>query len=388
MVNGAEPVRAEAEPVRAEAAPDGAGASPDGELAVPGPPAADVDEGPRGPSWRRSAERFALLALLVAVVVAFALAEPDFRTVANLRVILATQSTLIILALAALFPLIVGQFDLSVAAIMGTSSIVAAGVLSKDHAPLAVAVAAGIASGLIVGAFNGWLVTRVRVNSLIVTLGVATILPGLVDWYSSGLTIVSGIPQSLVNAATGNLLGLPRAFLWIIPVVVIIWYVLTQTPWGRRLEAIGANQEAARLVGVRNDRLVLTSFVVSGGLSALAGVLNLAQNGSADPQTSLGSLLLPALAAVFLGATAFRPGHYNVPGTVVAVFFVAFAVSGLTLAGAAPWVDQVFNGAALIIAVTLSTLAATGGGGGRPASRALRSALRARTSQRAAPGSR
>jgi ribose transport system permease protein len=371
MVNGAEPVRAEA--------------APDGELAVAGPSAADVGEGPRGPSWRRSAERFALLTLLVAVVVAFALTEPDFRTVANLRVILATQSTLIILALAALFPLIVGQFDLSVAAIMGTSSIVAAGVLSKNHAPLAVAVAAGIASGLIVGAFTGWLVTRVRVNSLIVTLGVATILPGLVDWYSSGLTIVSGIPQSLVNAATGNLLGLPRAVFWIIPVIVIIWYVLTQTPWGRRLEAIGANQEAARLVGVRNDRLVLTSFVVSGGLSALAGVLDLAQNGSADPQTSLGSLLLPALAAVFLGATAFRPGHYNVPGTVVAVFFVAFAVSGLTLAGAAPWVDQVFNGAALIIAVTLSTLAATGGGD-RPAGRTLRSVLRARTSQRAAPG--
>jgi ribose transport system permease protein len=372
MVNGAEPVRAEA--------------APDSVQAVAGVAAADVEEAPRGSTWRRSAERFALLTLLVVVVVAFALAEPDFRTVANLRVVLATQSTLIILALAALFPLIVGQFDLSVAAIMGTSSIVAAGVLSKNHAPLAVAVAAAIASGLIVGAFNGWLVTRVRVNSLIVTLGVATILPGLVDWYSSGLTIVSGIPQSLVNSATGNLLGLPRAFFWIIPVVVIIWYVLTQTPWGRRLEAIGANQEAARLVGVRNDRLVLTSFVVSGGLSALAGVLDLAQNGSADPQTSLGSLLLPALAAVFLGATAFHPGHYNVPGTVVAVFFVAFAVSGLTLGGAAPWVNQVFNGAALIIAVTLSTLAATGGGD-RPAGRSLRSALRARASQRAAaPG--
>ena len=84
-------------------------------------------------------------------------------------------------------------------------------------------------------------------------------------------------------------------------------------PWGRHLEAIGANQEAARLVGVPIDRMVLSSFVVSGGLAALAGVLMLAQNGSADPQTSLGSLLLPALAAVFLGATAFRPGHYNVP---------------------------------------------------------------------------
>jgi len=372
MVNGPEPVRTEA--------------VPDGEPAAASGPAGELAAEQNGRSWLWWAERFALLALLVAVVVSFALAEPDFRTLANLRVVLATQATLIILALAALFPLIVGQFDLSVAAIMGTSSIVAAGVLSKNHAPLVVALIVGVASGLVVGAFNGWLVTRVRVNSLIVTLGVATILPGLVDWYSNGLTIVSGIPQSLLDAASGKLLGLPKSILWAIPVIVIIWYVLTQTPWGRRLEAIGANQEAARLVGVRNDRLVLTSFVVSGGLSALAGILSLAQNGSADPQTSLGSLLLPALAAVFLGATAFRPGHYNVPGTVVAVFFVAFAVSGLTLAGAAPWVNQVFNGAALIIAVTLSTLAAAGGG--RPASRALRSALRARARQQsAAPGS-
>lgn len=344
-----------------------------------------ADERPAGGvPWRVSAERFALPALLIVVVVAFALTQPDFRTLANLRVILATQSTLIILALAAIFPLIAGQFDLSVAAVMGTSSIVAAGVMSKNHAPLPVAIATGIVTGVVVGAFNGWLITRVRVNSLIVTLGVATILPGLVDWYSSGLTIVSGIPQSLINSASGLWLGLPRSIYWVIPVVLVIWYVLTQTPWGRRLAAIGANQEAARLVGVPIDRLVLTSFMVSGGLAALAGVLSLAQNGSADPQTSLGSLLLPALAAVFLGATAFRPGHYNVAGTVVAVFFVAAAVSGLTLAGAAPWVSQVFNGAALIIAVTLSTLAATGGND-RVAGRALRAALRSRTSQQADP---
>jgi ribose transport system permease protein len=363
---------------------DGSGPAPAAAPSGPGVIGGTETTGRPGTSWRSNEERYALLALLVAVVVVFALTEHNFRTMANLRVILSTQSALLILALAALFPLIAGQFDLSVAAVMGTSSIAAAGVMSKNHAPLPLAIVVGILVGLVIGTFNGWLVTRLRVNSLIVTLGVATILPGLVDWYSSGLTIVSGIPQSLINLASGDLIGLPRSIYWVIPVVVIVWYVLTQTPWGRRLEAIGANQEAARLVGVPNDRLVLSSFVVSGGLSALAGVLSLAQNGSADPQTSLGSLLLPALAAVFLGATAFRPGHYNVAGTVVAVFFVAFSVSGLTLAGTAPWVNQVFNGAALIVAVTLSTLAAAGGGD-RVAGRAFRAALRAKPRPEAVP---
>jgi len=124
----------------------------------------------------------------------FVLTEPDFRTLANPAVILATQSTLVILALAAIFPLIAGQFDLSVAAVMGTSSIAAAGVLSKSHASAGRGHRGRHCHRTDHRAFNGWLVTRVRVNSLIVTLGVATILPGLVDWYSSGLTIESGIP--------------------------------------------------------------------------------------------------------------------------------------------------------------------------------------------------
>lgn len=315
---------------------------------------------PRTFDARRTIERYALPILLVIVFVVFAVHDARFRSLDNVRVVLATNSVLVVLAVATIVPLIAGQFDLSVAAVMGTASIVCGGALSNHHAPLVVAILLGVGSGTIVGLFNGLLVTRIGVNSLIVTLGVATILPGLVDWYSSGLTIVKDIPAGFTESASGNALGIPRSVYWVLPIIVIVWFVLTQTPWGRRLEAIGSNSEAARLVGVPADRTVLLSFVASGSLAGFAGVLTLARDGAANPQTSLGSLLLPALAAVFLGATAFRPGHYNVPGTVVAVFFVAFSVSGLSLAGAAPWVEQVFNGSALVIAVTLSTMAATG----------------------------
>lgn len=305
-------------------------------------------------------ERFALPALAVITVAAFASTEAHFRTLANLRVVLASNSVLVVLALATIIPLIGGQFDLSVAATMGAASIACGGALSHFRSPVWLAVLIGVGSGALVGVFNGALVTIVGVNSLIVTLGVSTILPGVVDWYSKGLTIVSHIPPSLTGSASGDSFGIPRSMFWIVPVIALVWFGLTQTPWGLNLEAIGSNAEASRLVGIDTNRHIFASFVTSGTLAGLAGVLTLARDGAANPQTSMGSLLLPALAAVFLGATAFRPGHYNVPGTVIAVFFVAFSVSGLTLAGAAPWVEQVFNGSALVVAVTLSTLASKG----------------------------
>jgi ribose transport system permease protein len=310
----------------------------------------------------RFVERWALLVILVLVLIYFSVAATDFANMANLRVVLASESVLITVALAASLPLLVGEFDLSVVAIMGTATVVTGGLLSNSHWPLLLAVLAGVASGALIGAFNGLLVTRVGVNSLILTLGVSTILPGLVTWYTNGLTIVSGIPASLSNATNDLFLGLPRSIWFVAIIALAVWYLTTQIPWGRRTGAIGSNKEAARLIGIRTDRTVFVMFVFSGVLCGIAGVLLLARQGSADPQASAGGLLLPALAAVFLGSTAYTPGRYNVPGTVTAALFVAFSVSGLTLMGAAAWVEQVFNGVALVVAVTLSTLAAKGGG--------------------------
>jgi ribose transport system permease protein len=137
--------------------------------------------------------------------------------------------------------------------------------------------------------------------------------------------------------------------------VLAAWYVLAQTPYGRCLYAIGSNPRAARLVGIPVRRYVLLAFAAAGALAGLAGVLQTARTGgaTADPGTSL---LFPALAAAFLGATAIRPGQFNVVGTVIGVLFVAVSVSGLTLAGASDWVNPVFNGAALLVAVVLSSL--------------------------------
>lgn len=301
-------------------------------------------------------ERFGLLVLFLAVMVVFSLVSEPFSSPNNLRIILGTQAVLGLVALASIIPLIAGQFDLSVGAIMGTCSIIAAAAMSHGHQPLAVAVLAALAAGAVIGLVNGVVVAYVGVNSFIVTLATATVLQGLVLWYTEGDTISGDISTGLISSSSGNWLGIPKGLLWLLPVAILLWYVLGHTPWGRHLSATGSNERAARLAGLRVRWLTVAAFVIAGSVSALAGVLQTGQAGSGDPQNSLGGILLPALAAAFLGSSAFSPGKFNVPGTLLAVYFVAFAVSGFQFIGAASWIQQLFNGLALAGAVTLSTV--------------------------------
>lgn len=148
---------------------------------------------------------------------------------------------------------------------------------------------------------------------------------------------------------------MPKPFVLLIVIALIVWYVLMHVPYGRKLESIGSNRTAARLVGIRVDRLVFVSFLISGLLASIAGILLTSSTGSGSP-TAGPSYLFAALAAVFIGTTAIRPGRYNVWGTILGVFLVAVAVDGFTLMGAEAWVNQVFNGSALVISVAISTL--------------------------------
>ena len=134
-----------------------------------------------------------------------------------------------------------------------------------------------------------------------------------------------------------------------------MWYLLDHTPYGRYLQAVGSNPNAARLVGLDVGRITILSFVISGAITGFAGVLQVARDGGANPQTG-GSIALPVLAVAFLGVTSIHPGRFNVPGTLLAVFFLATTVSGLSLVGVDNWVESAFNGAALLAAVALSTI--------------------------------
>lgn len=325
-----------------------------------GPP---VDE-PAGRSrlWlraRSAAERYALVALTIGVFIFFAVwsrTSDTFLTTTNLSNVVGDQTPLVLLALASLFPLIVGEFDLSVGAVATVSQMAVAGLAALAGAPLPVALLAGLAIGAAVGLVNALLVTRIGVNGIITTLGIATLLAGLLTLTSHSKNIVQGIPTAITSLGTDTVAGVPTLALLMLLLGGAVAYVLSSTPRGRHLQVIGSNRSAADLVGINVQRNLALTFVLSGSLAAVAGVALLARTGIASPQSGGTPLMLQALSAVFLGATTIRPGRFNVPGTFVAVFFIAFSVSGLSLAGAADWVNDVFTGAALVLAVAFSTL--------------------------------
>jgi ribose transport system permease protein len=301
------------------------------------------------------AEAYALVVLLGAVVVFFSLysvTSESFPTTANVQAIIGNNSVLAIVALAALIPLVCNEFDLSVGAIAGVSSVFVASALSSGT-PVVVAILIGVGIGLGVGIVNALIITRFGVNAVITTLGTATILAGVNQAKTGGLAIVSNIPPSVTDFGSGNTLGIPRTAFVLVVVALGVAYLLVQTPFGRYAYAFGSNPEAARLVGLRTRLTLGLTFVAAGGLAGAAGVLQVARAGGADPRVGE-SFTLPALAAAFLSAAAIKPGRYNVGGVLVAIFFLATLNSGLNLAGAQPYLSNYVNGAALIFGVGLA----------------------------------
>lgn len=300
-------------------------------------------------------ERYGLLVLLLIVVVFFTFnpATPQFASLANVRNILANESLLAIIAIATIIPLVAGQIDLSVGPTAGLSSMVAAGLMSRSDAGLLTAVLCAVAVGLVIGLVNGALVAKAGINSIITTLGTSSIIGASVLWYSGGLSFHTNISPALIGAGSGTWLEVPKPFYYLSAVVLVVWYVLEHTPSGRNLEASGANPRAAELVGLAVVRQVFFTFVFAGLLGGFAGLLLVAVQGGGNPQLGQ-NFILPAVAAAFLGSTTIRPGRYNVLGTVLAVFFLAVSVNGLTLWGASAFVSPLFNGVALIVAVGIS----------------------------------
>jgi ribose transport system permease protein len=322
------------------------------------PVVAGIGQRNRRPSIPSILEHAGLPLFLVVLVVFFAVHESSgdaFRSSANVNTILANQSVTGLIALAMVVPLVCGYFDLSVAAIAGLVNVTAAALIGTHGLPISVGILIALTVGCVAGLINAFLISVLRLNAFIATLGTYTLIGGLLQLYSEGQTITNGIPRSLSDWGSTDFLGLPRPFWLLMAVAVVTWYLLMQTPFGRHLEAIGSNQAAARLVGIRVDRVVALAFVTSAFLAGVAGILMTIRSGGANP-TSGPAYLFPALAAVFLGATAVRPGRYNVWGTIFGVFLIAVAISGFTFMGAQSWVSPVFNGSALVLAVAVSTL--------------------------------
>ena len=305
----------------------------------------------------RAVERFALVGVWVLIVVIFGLLLPGiFFTWANFSVLFATQAPGAILALALIIPLTAGDYDLSVGATL-TLSAVTVGVLNAlYHVPVGLVIPIAILAGVVVGAVNAFFIIYVRIPSLVVTLGTTSVMTGLVQWITNSSTIGGISPTLIAWVGRGRLFGISYAFYYVLIIAVLIWLVFEYTPLGRRILFVGRGREVARLSGIDVDRVRIGSLIASGVLAAIAGVVYAGLLGAADPFSGL-NFLLPAFAAAYLGATAIIPGRFNAWGAVIAVYFLATGITGLTMLGIPLWVTNVFNGGALILAVTVSQFA-------------------------------
>jgi len=301
-------------------------------------------------------EKYGLLAVFLVLVVVFAVGQRAFMTVPNWQAIASSLSVSIVISLALLLPIIAGKFDLSVGSIAVLSSLIGAKLMAENHLPLGVAIIVALVVGVVIGVVNGFVVTVLGVNDFVATLGSSTILLGVISWYSNDSSVSNGLSPALLDFGIARFYGVPVVTICSLLLAVLIGYIVRQTPFGRQLISIGSNAKAATLVGVRVNRNVRVTYAISGLLGSLAGIFMIAQQGSATSQINGLNLLIPALAAIFLGASAFNPGQFNVLGTIVGLLLVAVAVSGLTLAGSPSWVSSVVNGLLLILAVAGSNL--------------------------------
>lgn len=294
-----------------------------------------------------------LLALIIAVFGAWI--PGTFLTGTTFRLVLADQVVVGILALALLVPLIGGAFDLSVGNMLAFSLVIVSWFAGNTEVHPAIASLIAIAMCALVGAISGLLVVRFRVNSFIATLGVSQILSAACLYISDNRQIVGVFSPGFLKLGRAEFLGVPVVVYYLVVIGAVLWYVLECTPLGRHLFAVGSNPEAARLAGVRTDRLVWGALISSAVLAGIAGIVYGAKVGSYS-NTFGAPLLFPAFAAVFFGATQFK-SRPNVWGTVVAVYTLAFGVKGLQLAFEAGvyWITPLFNGVALVVAVTLAS---------------------------------
>lgn len=306
--------------------------------------------------WIDRGERYGLLFAWLVVIVAFGIARPDtFLSWANFSTIFGSQSVLVVVTLGLIIPLTAGDFDLSIASVLTMSSMLVAVLNVWQGWPIGAAVIAALVAGMLVGMANGLIILYFRIHSLIVTLGMGTFINGVTLWFSNSHTI-SGIDMALVRAVIiTRVFGIPMAFYYAIAVALVIWYIFTYTAVGQRLLFVGRGREVARLSGIRIDHVRFWALVASSTLGALAGVIYAGTTAAADPSSGL-TYLLPAFAAAFLGATGIVPGRFNPIGSVIAVYFLVTGITGLSILGISTFVQNLFYGGALIVAVALSQL--------------------------------
>ncbi len=297
---------------------------------------------------------YGLVILTLLLILLFSVLLPNtFPTMLNVRAILSDKSIIALLSLAAMVPMAAGRIDLTVGYGIVIWHILAISLQTMFGVPWPIAVIIVLTLGAFVGFLNGLLVEVAKIDSFIATLGTGTILYALALWHTGGRQMVGTLPDGFYAINGTFIMGLPITAYYLFAITIVMWLVLEYTPVGRYLYAIGANPRAAELNGIPTRKFVVGAFVTSGLMTALAGVLLASKLRIGQASVGL-EYLLPALVGAFLGSTTIKPGRVNVWGTIVGVAILAVGISGIQQFGGSFWVEPMFNGVTLLVAIGIA----------------------------------
>lgn len=301
--------------------------------------------------------KFGTIIGMAIMFLAFSIAVPRiFPTFRNIINIVNQASLSAIIAAGLTVALIVGEMDLSVAFVASFAGVLVTGLMVESGLPVWLAVIIVILIGATIGVVNGLIITKLKVNAVVATLGTGSIVVGLNYSYAQGVPIASGLPESFKQIALGRIFGIPNNILIMFAVLLILWIFINRTEWGVQLRATGGNASASRLSGIRVDRIKIMGLAVTSACAALTGVLLASLIGSGTSAAADG-YLMPAFAAVFLGSATLRNGDFHIVGTLIGVFFIAIGFNGLAILGMPTFVQYFFRGGILVLAVGLSSVA-------------------------------
>jgi ribose transport system permease protein len=290
----------------------------------------------------------------IAIIVVFAVWVPDtFPNSGTAKQILNTNAITGLAALAILIPLTARVFDLSFAFVMTLSGVVVAKLITGGM-PLVPALLIGLLVGVGIGLINATVVVVMRIDSFIGTLATGSLIQALITMVTNDTPVSSAaLSGGFAKIGQTDIAGVTLPVFYCAGVAMAIWYLLEHTATGRRLYATGFNPDAARLAGVPVNRLRFLSLVTSGTLAGATGIVLASILGSGSP-TAGTPYLLPAFAAVFLGATQLKNGRFNAGGTIIAVLLLGTGTTGLALAAAPQWSQAMFVGIVLIAALAVT----------------------------------
>ena len=297
---------------------------------------------------------YGLVILMVGLIILFSILLPNtFPTMLNVRAIISDKAIIALLSLAAMIPMVAGRIDLTVGYGIVLWHILAISLQTVYGVPWPVACLIVLALGAITGVLNGFLVEIAKIDAFIATLGTGTVLYALALWHTGGRQVVGVLPDGFLSVNGTFIFGLPITGFYILAITIALWVILEYTPIGRYLYAIGANPKAAELNGIPTRKFVVGAFVTSGTLTALAGIILASKLRIGQASVGL-EFLLPALVGAFLGSTTIKPGRVNVWGTIVGVVILAVGISGIQQFGGSFWVEPMFNGLTLLIAIGIA----------------------------------